>query len=696
MPTNKLARGLLLAGVSGLVIAAIPVRAWAQSVDYGTLEQLFSEPVTTSATGTPQRVSEAPANMTIITADEIRQSGSRSIPEILSRVPGLDILQAGINSYDVGVRGFQTPFQPRLLVLVDGRQVFIDDYSRTLWDNVPVNIDDIRQIEIVEGAASALFGSNAVGGVINIVTYSPLYDNNNVASVAVGTQQTRMGDATATYRGDWGGTKLSAGGYLSNEFNSPRLPDPAPPGQLGVDYYGDQPPGTPWHSYFTNSSVFRIGTGLTANTEFTYSRSAANTADPADFYTLGYQKAETYSLRAGANWDDSNWTISFNTYYNHSDTKLYETTDGGPPYEFVGGLLVSQLQYLFKAGSDNTFRIGAEYRNKTSVAYGQQLQPQLPEIATNNYALSGMWLWQITPTLSLTNSLRGDMQDFRQTGTLTTPTMYPAWFYNHTNRTWSANSDLVWRPTRVDSFRVGFGQGVEMPSFLQDSWSIIQNFGTGMCDCSANPRIKPTIVQDFTFDYTRHIPAIMSDVKLTPYYEINRDLMTMMAFAGNPPAITINGTTYPTSTNANVGNDTAWGLELQLKGSSPSGFRWDASYSFSRVADKGLAQQNLDWDGSEPHHHLRLLLGYTHGPWEFDAKGMYLTSSNMLRSPDGGDDFWAIPVSGYISIGGRIGYKINDHVTLSLSGTSLNSHYITASPYPAIQRQLLLTLTAHL
>jgi outer membrane receptor protein involved in Fe transport len=172
--------------------------------------------------------------------------------------------------------------------------------------------------------------------------------------------------------------------------------------------------------------------------------------------------------------------------------------------------------------------------------------------------------------------------------------------------------------------------------------------------------------------------------------------MTMMAFAGNPPAITINGTTYPTSTNANVGNDTAWGLELQLKGSSPSGFRWDASYSFSRVADKGLAQQNLDWDGSEPHHHLRLLLGYTHGPWEFDAKGMYLTSSNMLRSPDGGDDFWAIPVSGYISIGGRIGYKINDHVTLSLSGTSLNSHYITASPYPAIQRQLLLTLTAHL
>jgi iron complex outermembrane receptor protein len=70
--------------------------AFAQSVDYGSLEAVFGEPVTTSATGLAQRVSEVPADMTIITADEIRQSGSRNIPEILSNVPGLDILRSGV------------------------------------------------------------------------------------------------------------------------------------------------------------------------------------------------------------------------------------------------------------------------------------------------------------------------------------------------------------------------------------------------------------------------------------------------------------------------------------------------------------------------------------------------------------------------------------------------------------------------
>src|ERR1700679_2327427 len=111
--------------LAALAAAAYGAPAGAQVMDYGSLQDLFGEPVTTSATGTPLRASEAPINMTIITADEIRQSGTRSVTQILARVPGLDILQTGVNVYDVGVRGYQQPFQPRLLVLVDGRQVFI-------------------------------------------------------------------------------------------------------------------------------------------------------------------------------------------------------------------------------------------------------------------------------------------------------------------------------------------------------------------------------------------------------------------------------------------------------------------------------------------------------------------------------------------------------------------------------------------
>src|SRR5579872_1623726 len=101
----------------GLVAAILllPYAARAQLVDYGSLQSLFGEPVTTSATGVPQRASEVPINMTIITADEIRRAGTRSIPQIIGLyVPGVDVLRGAENSYDVGIRGYQQPMQAGL------------------------------------------------------------------------------------------------------------------------------------------------------------------------------------------------------------------------------------------------------------------------------------------------------------------------------------------------------------------------------------------------------------------------------------------------------------------------------------------------------------------------------------------------------------------------------------------------------
>jgi outer membrane receptor for ferrienterochelin and colicins len=71
------------------------VRVAAQSVDYGALERLFGEPVTTSAAGWPQKVSAAPANMVIITQDDIRRSGANNIPDVLRFVAGLDVRRYG-------------------------------------------------------------------------------------------------------------------------------------------------------------------------------------------------------------------------------------------------------------------------------------------------------------------------------------------------------------------------------------------------------------------------------------------------------------------------------------------------------------------------------------------------------------------------------------------------------------------------
>jgi outer membrane receptor for ferrienterochelin and colicins len=153
----------LFAGASvGLCILASATAASAQSIDYGAMEQLFNEPVTTSATGSPQRATEAPADMQIISADDIRRSGEVTLPGLLQRVAGIDVLNFSAGQSDVNVRGYDQVSSPRLLVLINGRQVYLDHYGLTVWATLPVQLDEIRQIEVVKGPNSALFGFNAV------------------------------------------------------------------------------------------------------------------------------------------------------------------------------------------------------------------------------------------------------------------------------------------------------------------------------------------------------------------------------------------------------------------------------------------------------------------------------------------------------------------------------------------------------
>ena len=669
-----------------VAIAACVSSARGQQIDYEAFQSLFGEPVSAWVTGIPQRASDVAANITIITADEIRQSGSRSIPQILSRVPGLDIFQDSLNSFDVGVRGFQTAFQPRLLVLIDGRQVFVDDYSRTIWDNLPVNIDDIRQIEIVKGAASALSGPNAAGGVINIVTYSPLYDNRNVASAGAGNHHQLTGDATATIHGAWGGAKISAGGLSADAFDTPIAP-------------GDVVPAAPRHSYVAASAAFQITPDFQLTAAANYSASRASTADPTDFGTIGNQYTTTWSAGFGASWQSPIGLLSNNTYYNHTVVQLFETTSGGNgtngglPYTFHTDLLVSQLQDQFKIGTGHTVRVTLEYRFKSFTNDGVQLVAQQPGISQGGIAAGGAWIWRISDRWSWTNAARLDHTELTQTGHIFANAYFDAAAYDQKVNAFSANSDLMFTATAADSFRIGYDRGIQLPSLLNLGWDITQNFGTnGVADYEANPKLRPTIVEDYAIDYDRKLESMMSHLKLSIFYEFNQDITA--AAVGTNANVMLNGVPAPVVLTENVGNSAGWGGEIQLKGNSPSGFRWDVSYSYARVADVGVVKSTVDYQGSSPQHHVRLLIGYTRDKWEFDMNAQAVTGTNMLRSLDGGSTQSAFLVRGYTSLSGRIGYQITDHLTVALSGTNLSQAVTQESPYPAIRRLILASLRA--
>ncbi len=675
----KITRGFACFLTFTAIIAAHDEPACAQLIDYGSLQSLFGEPVTSSATGTPQRASDVPANMTIITAEDIRRSGVRNIPQIIGMyVPGTDIFQSGVNAFDVGIRGYQQPFQPRLLVLVDGRQVFIDDYSRTAWENIPVNIDDIRQIEVVKGASSALFGSNASGGVVNIITYSPIYDNDRTAAAGFGTQNERFADATMTAKaGTIGNIKISGGAMSANEFDTDRN-NPSDP----IIY-------NPMHRYILESSVFQVSPNLQATTEATYSESRENTQQP-DFNGRSAEDISSYSARAGFVWQSGYGLITSDNYLNHS---YVTSTVKGIAYPQATDLVVSRLQDQFKVGTDNTLRAALEYRHKYfNDANIPQSFPQSPRFDENVYAADGSWLWQLNNRLSWTNALRFEHQDAEQTGQLFPDAFYSNADYDHVINNLSINSGITYKATDMDTVRATYGRGVQLPAFIQSSENILAFISPNIYyDLEGNPHLKPTIVQNYELDYDHQLPEIYSTMKFAAYYQMNQDIISFFSNIG--PTRVIGGNAFILAQSDNVGNSQGWGGEVELKGGSPSGFRWDASYSYARDVDSSGVAQGLGYDGSTPAHHFRLLSGYTKGAWEFDANGQLVSSSYMLHSLDGGITRIPNPVGGYFTLGSRIGYALTDNLTLALSGANLTRANTQESPFPAIERQAFLSLT---
>jgi iron complex outermembrane receptor protein len=133
------------------------------------IETLFDLEVT-SLSKKAQRLTEAPAAIYVLSGEEIRRSGLRSIPEALRLVPGLQVSRLSGNRWAISARGFNSLFSDKLLVMIDGRSVYTPLFAGVYWDTVDTLIEDIDRIEVIRGPGGTLWGANAVNGVINIVT----------------------------------------------------------------------------------------------------------------------------------------------------------------------------------------------------------------------------------------------------------------------------------------------------------------------------------------------------------------------------------------------------------------------------------------------------------------------------------------------------------------------------------------------
>ncbi|HJS87419.1 MAG TPA: TonB-dependent receptor, partial [Acetobacteraceae bacterium] len=560
-------RGMIAASMACLLCA--PPRARAQSVDYGDFEQLFGEPVTTSATGKPQRASEVPANMEIITAEDIRRSGADNIPDILQFVAGLDVRRYGFAAADVGVRGYNETSNPRLLVLVNGQQVYLDDLGRTQWYTLPVELDEIRQIEVIKGPSTALFGFNAASGVINIVTYDPLRDRVNTVTARAGTQAYRALSAVGTGRiGDTGGVRISAGGFRAREFD----PVTVAPDDLAYR-------SSPERGAASVDTRVRVAPGV----ELFASGAVVNTriweATASPYYGTDYQR--TNWSRVGVSADTRLGLLGFNLYRN----ELRYTFNGATEREDLHDTVyVAQASDLLKLNASHTVRIGLDYRNNAATSSDVLAGRVGYEVLSGSL----MWDWQITPAVSLTNAVRLDHFVLNQRGGPLLPDsgLTASSFKGRTITQPSFNSGLVWKATEQDTFRLLAARGLQLPSIYDLGLQDLEVFGGQPQVFVGRPDLRAASVSNVELDWDRSVPVLHSAFRAAVFAQRTDNIITNPYEAdlvGN--GIVTDGVEEAIATAANVGHSGAIGGEIGLRGKLPSGIRWNASYSYIAIAD---------------------------------------------------------------------------------------------------------------
>ena len=192
-----------VASVSLSVASGGPAKPQVDLVDL-SLEELMDVEVT-SASRKPQRTGDVASAVFVISQDDIRRSGATTVPEVLRMAPGIHVARIDANKWAVTARGFNGRFANKLLVLIDGRTVYTPLFSGVFWDVEDLMLEDVEQIEVIRGPGASVWGSNAVNGVINIITKASSDSQGLLASVGVGSEDHGLG--AVRFGGELGGEK---------------------------------------------------------------------------------------------------------------------------------------------------------------------------------------------------------------------------------------------------------------------------------------------------------------------------------------------------------------------------------------------------------------------------------------------------------------------------------------------------------
>lgn len=314
-------------------------------------EEEFEDTIVVTASRAEQRLHDVPAAMSVITAEDIEAFPADNYGDLLRNVPGTNVAQFGARDVQITTRGATSSLASNNLVLMDNRTLYLDFFGFVMWDFVPVDPKEIKQLEVVRGPGSAVWGANAMNGVVNLITKSPREMVGTTVTLGAGQFETLLGSVTHAGVNGKLGYKISAAYYEQGEAYDrptgtiPGSEGPLNPGgtqfpdfenqgtqqpKLNLRFDYDQNEETVWSftgGWAQTDGVMHSGIGpfdIDKGTGMTFVKADwMKRAAVASFYANIMDGAATNLLTVGANGRPLEFDFKSDTYnLSYSDTRV--------------------------------------------------------------------------------------------------------------------------------------------------------------------------------------------------------------------------------------------------------------------------------------------------------------------------------------------------------------------------------------
>lgn len=585
-----------------------------------SLEQLLQMEVESvfGASKFLQRVTEAPASVTIVSADEIRRYGWRTLADVLRATRGFYVTDDRAWGY-VGVRGFQRPgdYNTRILLLLDGRRVNDTLYDQAvIQEDLPVDLGDVERIEIIRGPSSSLYGSNAFFGVINLISRAASPARTPSVAFDTGSMGLRTGRASVSHR-TGSGVSLHASATLQRMHGVDSLYYPEfdePVSNFGVATGLD---------YSRRQNVFaRVDVG---GLHVTAGLNDRRRGIPTGAYETVFNHRDTWvdDERGFANvtWEGdlpSAWRGEFRLAY---DTYRYE---GNYPYEMgedgesfvsinsdnaVGRWLTGEARASRTIAGHHRLTLGVEHRNNlrqdqvNAYVGGPTLLDD--RRSSNTTGLFAQDEWRAHAKVLVSLGVRMDSYD-----AFDSPV--------------KPRAALILLPDERSSVKLLFGQAFRAPNVYETSYA-----APGY---KPNPDVKPEEIRTVEVVGERYVGKRMRVSGSIFSYSVDH----LIDFAFDP--------SDGLSSYKNLGAATATGVEAEAEAKWPEGIHARLSYTFTRTRNVETGDRLTN----SPAHNVQALF-----------------STRLVKGAVVGVDVRALSAR-TTPLGGRVASHVVPNVTLSV------------------------------